>query len=130
MGFGLGSEVLCVLSGGLDLSGYEESDPVMVAGERICRRWLTVRGSCFWDPNMGLGIDLLMNADLTDGEMRRVEIDAAQEARQEPGVVGARVTCSRSALGLLTISGVITLDSGQSFTATASADGATEVLSQ
>ena len=130
MGFGLGSEVLCVLSGGLDTSGYEESDPVQVAGERICRRWLTVRGSWFVDLNMGLGINLLMNADLTEGEMRRVEIEAAREAQQEPGVTQARVTCARSAGGLLTISGLITLDSGQSFTATADASGATEVLSQ
>lgn len=129
MGLGIGSEILCVLVGQLDTSGNEEATAVMVAAERVVRRWLTERGSCFWARSMGLGINLLMNADLTPGELRRVESDAAIEAKLEDGIAAAKVTATYQA-GVLALVGKLTSDTGQEFQLTVRASGAAEVLFQ
>ena len=124
---GIGSEILCVLSGGLDTSGHEETDPRYVVAERIARRWLTVRGSASWAPTMGLGLSILVNHDLTRGEIGRLESEARLEALAENGVKSVRVKAS-VADGRLTLRGVISLDVTGEFTLTVGADGATEVL--
>jgi hypothetical protein len=124
---GIGSEILCVLSGGLDVSGHEETDPRYVAAERIARRWLTVRGSASWAPTMGLGLSILVNHDLSRGDLARLEGEARQEALAEDGARSARVTASISE-GRLALRGVFRLDVSGEFTLTVSADGATEVI--
>ena len=126
---GIGSEILCVLSGGLDISGHEETDPRYVAAERVARRWLTVRGSVSWAPAMGLGLSILVNADLTPGELARLESEARLEALQVNGVRLAKVKAIIRG-GVLTLEGRLTLDTGGEFTLTVYASGATEVLLQ
>mgnify|MGYP000393781020 CR=1 FL=1 len=73
---GIGSEVLCIVSGGLDMSGHEEADPRVVCAERVARGWLSERGSIWWQPERGLGLLLLQNADLSKGDLARIEVDA------------------------------------------------------
>ncbi|RTL09257.1 MAG: hypothetical protein EKK62_03190 [Acidimicrobiia bacterium] len=129
MGLGIGGEILCVLSGGLDISGHVETDPRYVAAERIARRWLTERGSASWAPTMGLGIGLLRNADLSRGALARLEGEARQEALRVQGVVSARVTASLKN-GMLTLTAIVRLDVAGDFILTVDAAGAVEVLLQ
>lgn len=117
MSYGIGSEILCLTSGGLDTSGHVETDPRIVAAERIARRWLTERGSCFWARGMGLGLGLLINADLSPGQVRRIEIDARQEALRVDGVTQATVSASLLG-GTLTVTGKFRLQTGGWFTLT------------
>ncbi len=126
---GIGQEILCVLSGGLDISGHEESDPRIVVGERIARSWLAVKGSMRWAPNRGLGLSILMNNDMSRGDLGRLQTQAAREAELEDGVVSARVTASMTN-GVLTLVGRIKLDVSGEFVLTVDASGAREVLLQ
>lgn len=127
MGIGIGSEVLCVLSGGLDTSGHVEKDPRYVAGERIARRWLCERGSASWAPAMGLGLGLLVNHDLSRGDLGRLEGEARQEALRVDGVTSARVQ-ARIVSGVLTLTAQVRLDVAGDFILTVPASGAVEVL--
>lgn len=127
MGVGIGTEIACILTGGLDTSGRILTNPREVVAERIGRRWYTIRGSLFWARTVGLGLRLLMNADLTPGRTRQIELEARQEALQEDGVTKATVTASL-VRGVFTLQGAIELDSGLSFLLTADASGAAEVL--
>jgi len=127
MAIGIGSEVLCIVTGGLDCSGHEETDPRLVCAERIARGWLSERGSIWWTPARGLGLLLLQNADLSAGELARIEVDARADARMEDGVTGARVSASLVG-GMLRLTGAITMNSGLSFALTVDSSGATEVL--
>lgn len=124
---GIGTEILCLVTGGLDTSGYEESNARIVAAERIARRWKTERGSAFWAPSMGLGLDLLSNADLSARDLKRIEVDARQEAMRVNGVTAALVTASFSG-GQLTLTGRFKLEVGGWFTLTAAPGEAATVL--
>jgi hypothetical protein len=125
---GIGTEVLCIVSGGLDMSGHEEADPRVVCAERVARGWLSERGSIWWQPERGLGLLLLQNADLSRGDLARIEVDARADARMEDGVTGARVSAT-TAGGTLRLMGAITMNSGLSFVLTVDSSGAAEVLS-
>ncbi len=125
---GIGTEVLCIVSGGLDMSGHEEADPRVVCVERVARGWLSERGSIWWQPERGLGLLLLQNADLSRGDLARIEVDARADARMEDGVTGARVSAT-TAGGTLRLMGAITMNSGLSFVLTVDSSGAAEVLS-
>ena len=70
-----------------------------------------------------------MNADLTPGELGRIEVDARADAKMEDGVTQAYVRALRSPGGLLVLEGKITMNSGLTFTLTVDASGAAEVLS-
>jgi hypothetical protein len=124
---GIGQEILCVVTGGLDCSGHEEADPRVVCAERVARGWLSERGSIWWAPERGLGLLLLMNADLAPGQLARIEVDARADARMEDGVTAARVSASVAG-GLLTLAGQITMNSGATFRLAVDSAGATEVL--
>ena len=125
---GIGSEVLCIVSGGLDMSGHEEADPRVVCAERVARGWLSERGSIWWQPERGLGLLLLQNADLSRGDLARIEVDARADARMEDGVTGATVKATRDG-NTLRLTGSITMNSGLSFVLTVDSSGAAEVLS-
>ena len=125
---GIGSEVLCIVSGGLDMSGHEEADPRVVCAERVARGWLSERGSIWWQPERGLGLLLLQNADLSKGDLARIEVDARADARMEDGVTGATVKASRDG-ATLRLAGSITMNSGLSFVLSVDSTGAAEVLS-
>lgn len=124
---GLGSEVLIVLSGGLDTSGHIETNPVYVTAERVARRWLTVPGTAPWAPNMGAGLFALVNHDMTRGDLGRLEMKARSEALRETGVTSARIKATNSQ-GLTKLTGRITIASGETYTLIVGADRASEVL--
>lgn len=128
MASGVGSEILCVLSGGLDTSGREVTDPLLVIAERVARRLVIERGTLLHAPDVGLGLHLLQGADLSDSDLRRVEGDAQKEASREDGVVSARVT-ARWAGGTVTIKVRCRIFTGQEFELTVDSSGAAEVLS-
>ncbi len=127
MATGVGSEILCVLSGGLDTSGREVDDPALVIAERVARKWFIERGTYAVDRAEGLGLHLLQNADLSESDKRRVELDAQREAMKENGVRSAIVTADQSG-GEVVITGKLTIFTDQEFTLTASSSGAAEVL--
>jgi hypothetical protein len=124
---GVGSEVLCVLSGGLDTSGREVDDPALVIAERVARRWFIERGTLEHAKDVGLGLHLLQNADLSPSALRRVELDAQREAMREDGVTACVVSAVQSG-GEVVITGRFTINTDQEFTLTASSSGAAEVL--
>lgn len=124
---GIGQEILCVITGGLDCSGHEEADPRVVCAERVARGWLSERGSIWWQRERGLGLLLLMNADLSAGQLGRIEVDARADARMEDGVTAARVD-ARIVEGVLTLAGQITMNSGATFKLSVNAAGAAEVF--
>lgn len=124
---GIGQTILCVLPGRLDTSGAVESDPRIVAAEQIAIRWTTEPGSIWWDKSAGLGLLLLQNADLSPGDLGRLNFRARQEALAVIGVASALVTASL-ATGTLTLTGVFALSTGETFTLIVTAAGAAEVL--
>lgn len=127
MGAGVGSEILCVLSGGLDTSGREVADPGLVIAERVARRLLIERGSLLHAPDVGLGLHLLQGADLSLSDLRRVEGEAQQEARREDGVVSVTARASHVG-GTLTIALVLRIFTNQTLRLTVTSAGAAEVL--
>jgi len=124
---GVGSEILCVLSGGLDTSGREVTDPMLVIAERVARRWMIERGTLLHAPEVGLGLGLLQNADISPSDQRRIAQEAQTEARREDGVVSALVTVTLSG-GTLTLTGRLTINTNQEFLLTVTSAGAAEVL--
>jgi len=124
---GLGSEVLIVLSRGLDTSGHIETNPVYVTAERIGRRWLQIVATAPWAPNMGVGLSALVNHDMTRGDLGRLQMKARDEASRETGVTSARVQASVSE-GVVRLTGRITIASGETYTLILGADRASEVL--
>lgn len=126
MATGIGQETLVILSGGLDISGHVETDPRRVAAERIARRWFTERGSARWAPTMGLGLGLLKNADLSRGDLGRLEVEARTEAGLVQGVTSVSVKATITQ-GVLTLTARVRLDVSGDFLLTATPDQA-EVL--
>lgn len=124
---GVGTEILCILSGGLDTSGREVGDPMLVIAERVARRWFIERGTLLHAPEVGLGLHLLQNADLSPTDLRRIGQDAQTEARREDGVTSALVTVSVSG-GLVTITATLRIFTDQEFRLTVTSGGAAEVL--
>ena len=124
---GIGQTILAILPGRLDTSGAVESDPRIVAAEQILARWYMEPGSCSWDDSAGLGLGLLVNADLSPGDRGRLEVTARAEAKAVIGVVDCRCQAVLSE-GLLTVTGIVRLDTGATFTLVAPASGAAEVL--
>jgi hypothetical protein len=125
---GVGSEILCILSGGLDISGREVTDPMLVIAERVARRLLIERGTLLHAPDVGLGLHLLQNGDLSASDLRRVEGEAAQEARREDGVVSATVKTSLVG-GSVVVTLILRIFTSQVFRLTVTSAGAAEVLS-
>ena len=79
---------------------------------------------------MGLGLSILVNHDLTRGEIGRLESEARLEALAEDGVRSARVSATITG-GRLTLRGVISLDGkGETALARATADGVREPLNR
>ena len=124
---GIGQTILCVLPGRLDTSGAVESDPRVVAAEQIAIRWTCEPGSIWWDKSAGLGLLLLQNADLSPGDLGRLNFRARSEALAVIGVASALVTASL-ATGTLTLTGMFALSTGETFTLIVTAAGAAEVL--
>lgn len=87
-----GPEVLCLVTGGLDVSGHEETDPRVIAAEEWARAVMTERGSAFWDPSFGLGLHRLMNTDLTKAQRDRIPMDVRAEGMRTGLLRSAKVT--------------------------------------
>ena len=125
---GIGNEILCIMTGGLDCSGYVETDPRRVVAERIARGWISDRGSIWWAPERGVGLLRLQGADLSKGDLARVEIEARADALREDGVQSARVSAAMTN-GTVRLVAYVTIDSGLSFSFAVDSSGAVEVLS-
>lgn len=84
---------------GADVSTFPETDMTgrMIDGRRataecLLRRYTTPHGSLEYDEDFGCDLRVLLNDDLDDGDLRRVEAAASAEALKDERILSASVT--------------------------------------
>ena len=72
----------------------EKITGALVPAQRVAIRLLSDPGSIPGDPDAGLGLARMRNADFTPDDVTRLQVQAQGEAAREQGVIRCRVTAT------------------------------------
>lgn len=85
---------------GTDIGAVPDLDPMMseftgraVLVEALYRRYITPRGSLFYDPNYGYALFELLGDSLSASDLVLIQAEIAQEALKDERVAAARARC-------------------------------------
>lgn len=82
-----------------------------VVFENVAKVCFTSFGALFWDPNVGINADDLVNAQLRDSDIPSLQQKFSKEARRISGVLDARAQITKFA-GAITIAITVQLRDG------------------
>jgi hypothetical protein len=100
-----------------------------VVAEAILKRWLTPRGSCFWDLDLGHDVRQYLSAAIDSTRLSAIETQLAAEAQKDERVESCTVTASFDPTAKrFTLKSRVTLVEGETFSFVVGVDALTAEL--